>query len=413
MNALGLGTNSTILNVLKSTGRIASRTWSMFWGRDGAARTSQLDGIMVLGGYDKAKVAGKKVVQPLTTTNPACPSQLVVTITDIVLNFSNGTDASIFPASASAALQACIVPDYPVLMTLPLDPFFGNFQLLTGTNITDRSFGINFFGMRYSAGSRPYTGDLTIRLQSGLSVRVPNDQLVVPSRRLDLVSGAIIIDDSSTNTGGSLGPDLVLNSIQNVNANDMVQLGRQFLSAAVLMVNIDSGEFTLWQANPTADSALIAVDARGTELAAEPFCGEDSTASAGVGGASGSPSSLPPSRGPDGAATTGVGGVSTGMVAAIVASVAAVLGLSSVAVFVLIRRRRRRETSPSDTALVDHQPKYPEQDVSYEVQGYPKAELVGSKRGSEFWHRMSSLGKATGNPRELEGSSKHLYELQG
>jgi hypothetical protein len=52
---LGLGINSTVLNALKSAGHIASRSWSMFWGLQGATAATQMDGGFVLGGFDKAK----------------------------------------------------------------------------------------------------------------------------------------------------------------------------------------------------------------------------------------------------------------------------------------------------------------------------------------------------------------------
>ncbi|KAF1356139.1 hypothetical protein BDV97DRAFT_341126 [Delphinella strobiligena] len=42
-----------------------------------------------------------------------------VTIDDLELTYPNGTTASLFKGSISAALLACIVPDFPVMMTLP------------------------------------------------------------------------------------------------------------------------------------------------------------------------------------------------------------------------------------------------------------------------------------------------------
>lgn len=150
--ALGLGSNSTILNVLKTSGQIASRSWSMFWGRTGATANTQLDGSFVFGGYDRAKVSGANYTQRLSSSEPNCGTSMVVTITNIVLNFANGTDASLFDGIQSSAIAACIVPDYPVLMTMPLDPYFSSFQTLTNASITDRSFGVYFYGMIYNTG---------------------------------------------------------------------------------------------------------------------------------------------------------------------------------------------------------------------------------------------------------------------
>jgi hypothetical protein len=153
MNAVGLGDNSTLVTMLKSTGKIASRAWSMFWGRNGALASAQLNGIFVLGGYDKAKTQGRPYALPLADSTAKCPTRMMVTISDMILNFSNGTNASLFPRAASNAIQACIVPDYPVLMTLPLNPYFSRFETLTNQSLQDRSLGLVYFANRYSSNS--------------------------------------------------------------------------------------------------------------------------------------------------------------------------------------------------------------------------------------------------------------------
>ncbi|KAK8139053.1 hypothetical protein PG984_002433 [Apiospora sp. TS-2023a] len=275
--AFGLGANSTLLTALKQTSKILSRSWGLFWGRNGGTASSQLDGSIVFGGYDRAKVSGPKYVQALSKS-AGCATNLVVTVSDMILNFPNGTNVSIFPQSRSTALAACIIPDYPTLLTLPFKPYVENFQALTGmNNDLERSFGLNYYSIRYTRGNVPYVfllhvvpklafanyassyaGDLTIQLQSGLLVRVPNDQLVVPHVDIDPSTGAPVVN--------STGPDLVINSIQDINANDLPQLGRQFLSAAYLMVNMEADQFTLWAANPTSDQDLVAVDKANQEV---------------------------------------------------------------------------------------------------------------------------------------------------
>lgn len=74
---------------------------------------------------------------------------MLVTIADMKLNYPNGTDASIFDGSQSSAIRACIEPSHPVLLTLPTDPYFTNFEIFTKSNITDRSFGVYYYGMLY------------------------------------------------------------------------------------------------------------------------------------------------------------------------------------------------------------------------------------------------------------------------
>ncbi|KAI1455301.1 acid protease [Annulohypoxylon moriforme] len=260
MALLGLGTNSTLLNTLQESGKIGSKTWSFFWGRSSGPSASQTDGSLVLGGYDRAKVAsGERYVEKLQDSMSPCATQMVVTITDMVLNFPNGTDVSMFPQSLSTALTACIVPDYPVLMTIPSDPFMNNFfQLTDAAQFHERSFGINYYSFQYNESETRYDGDITIKLQSGLSVRVANDQLVTPDVDINPVTGELIANYTN--------PDLVINGLQNISSNDMPQLGRQFLSAAYLMVNQDSRQFSLWAANPVSGEDLVAVDVDGVDI---------------------------------------------------------------------------------------------------------------------------------------------------
>jgi hypothetical protein len=153
--AMGLGSNSTILSALKSSGQIGSRSWSMFWGRTGGTANTQLDGNFVFGGYDRAKVTGANYTRSLSTARENCSTNMLVTITDLVLNFPNGTDASLLGGVESAAIAACIVPDYPVLMTIPLDPYFSNFETLTNGSTIDRSFGLYYYGMLYDGSTKP------------------------------------------------------------------------------------------------------------------------------------------------------------------------------------------------------------------------------------------------------------------
>ena len=60
MNALGVGSNSLLLGTLAEQHHIASRSFSMWWGRDGGSVSATQDGIFVLGGYDQAKTLGRK-----------------------------------------------------------------------------------------------------------------------------------------------------------------------------------------------------------------------------------------------------------------------------------------------------------------------------------------------------------------
>ena len=338
--AFGLGKKSTILSALISSGDIVSRTWSMFYGWTGDTVRSQLDGTFVFGGYDKAKVVGDGFSIAMTD-NEACDSGLMVTIEDMILNFPNGTTESLFEFS-SDSISACIMPDYPVLMTIPLDPYFNKFQNLTDTWLDDRSFGLAYYSMLYSSDDEPYQGDLTFKIQSGPSIRISNDQLVVSEKKVDSSTGALASNATSRN--------LILNPVQQINAKDMPKLGRQFLSAAYLMVNQDAQRFTLWPANPTNAQELVAIDKDGQEVTE--FCAEgkstpsastetsrpSSTTSATAGASSNATS--PGSTSSSSVPLTTIVGIAAGSVTGII--------LIVLAVWCLYRRRRVNKVTDPD-----------------------------------------------------------------
>ena len=123
-NVLGLGSNSTFLSALSTLGLIASKTVSIFSGLAGT--NGNMDGSLVIGGYDSAKFSGPSLSNPiqLQNTNPAsefinnCGTGLFVSVQDISLNLPNGSTPSILGGNFSTGLSMCIDPAYPGI-TLP------------------------------------------------------------------------------------------------------------------------------------------------------------------------------------------------------------------------------------------------------------------------------------------------------
>lgn len=158
--ALGLGPDSTLLSTLVDSGTIASRTWSWFWGLSGALSSDstqpQLDGSLVLGGYDKTKVDGGGYKQSIMTGSGRCDTGLFSTLTDITLNWVDGTSSSLFAdGDASSLLAACIDPSYPALLTIPMYPYWSNFQTITDARVTGHSRGLQWYNMLYNEGETP------------------------------------------------------------------------------------------------------------------------------------------------------------------------------------------------------------------------------------------------------------------
>ena len=150
---LGLGRNSTFLRTLASAGDIGTRAYSVFWGLMGVKQTQ---GSLVLGGMDKSLIVdqGANLTAPLVYT-AACKTGMLVTINDILLDWPNGTDQSIFGGSNSEVFQACINPNAAGLVALPYK-YSQTFQAYVGGEPPDgkseaRSLGLDYFTMVYNA----------------------------------------------------------------------------------------------------------------------------------------------------------------------------------------------------------------------------------------------------------------------
>ena len=140
-NTLGLGKNSTLLNGLFSAGKIASRTWSIFEGWTGADSQNQTNGSLILGGYDAAQTKGKNITVKFATDpgdEYAFRCHMVVTVRDMQLRFTNGSNASLFDSTASTAVPYCIIPTYsPITLT-----YAAWVNFLSLTNSSDLSNGV-------------------------------------------------------------------------------------------------------------------------------------------------------------------------------------------------------------------------------------------------------------------------------
>ncbi len=312
--------------MLKGAGRIGSRTWSLWWGLDGAEENAQMDGSLVFGGYDAAKIQGTTNHTDRITVSALCSTGLTVTISEISLNFPNGSTPNLLnPLFGSTLIQACISFGSN-LMTLPLSPYYERFEAWTETTSITRSVGNDFFTMTYPTDS-VYQGDLTIKLDSGLAFRIPNSQLVKPDIYI-ADSGRIEVNDTVRN--------VMIYSLQDVNENDLPRLGRYFLTAAYLMVNYDTETFTLWEANPTTETELVAV---GGDASAS--C--TSNLSANASDASGSQSAIPRAD----------GSWSAGQIAGAVIGILA--GLTAVSLLAWWFFRRRKSTAAVEVSQATSQ----------------------------------------------------------
>ena len=160
-------------------------------------------------------------------------------------------------------------------------------------------------------------------MSSGLEVQIPNDQLVVPD--VSIASDGTTIFDPSVR-------EVMINSLQQINSNDMPLLGHTFLSQVYLNVNYDLNFFSLWSAKATGEEDLVAISADGTL-----GCGKGQTPKAGnitsPSGQNGSNHDNDPTINQSGMSSGEKAGIALGTIAAF-----ALL----VAVFFTVRYYRRR-----------------------------------------------------------------------
>ncbi|KAF2152756.1 hypothetical protein K461DRAFT_268647 [Myriangium duriaei CBS 260.36] len=328
---LGLGYNSTFLSTLRSAGRIASRTWSMFYGRVGVTPSSHMDGTLVLGGYDQAKVLGQGAQAPLTQDG-TCPTDMIVVVSGMYLNFPNGTDYNVFSRQKSTSFKACILPYYTSLISMPYD-LFQDLNKGWGDPTWDntRSTGLNFWNVVYNTNVAPYSGDLSIVVTVGgvdLSIRIPNNQLFMPD---------ITFGNSGELTVNTSRQVALVYPLLPPNDKDLAVLGRNFLTAAYLMANQDTRTFTLWAANATTDSRLVGVDEKGSDITGN-GCAQTNTTIT-----SNTTNPLVPSSAPsDTIAAPVKNGLSSSSIIGIAVGAAGATALVALAAFLIYRYRKRR-----------------------------------------------------------------------
>jgi len=136
LHTLGLGSDSVFLDALVKAGKIPSHVWSFFWGRPEGP--SQVDGSVVLGGYDRRKVTGSNYTQRLDYSEATgCWTGMKVTISRIEANFRNGSNFNII--DKDQPLSVCIVPHRQHLLEPPqavLEAFL-DITSMTSTNASD------------------------------------------------------------------------------------------------------------------------------------------------------------------------------------------------------------------------------------------------------------------------------------
>ncbi|KAL2131438.1 hypothetical protein VTI74DRAFT_5107 [Chaetomium olivicolor] len=385
LHPLGLGSNSTYLNALAAAKMIPSRVWSIFWGRmwTGSA-TTDMDGSIVLGGYDKEKVIGRNFTQPLDySEETGCWTGMKVTVSDFIVNFKNGTDVSLMPRNS--AVTVCIVPQRQLLWEAPAG-IIGNFEVATGMIERNMSFGLHRDArvVNMSNVQTIFDGDVTFLLSSGMQVRVPNNQFIVP---------AVDFDSNGSRTVNKSQKEILMSPV----GSNPATLGRYFFTSAYLMVDHDAGTFTLWQANPSTKSTLTPVISKASDGGCKVETDDG-----------------------DGAGASSSSSVNKGVIAGAAVGGAAVLaGLAALIVF-LLRRKKKKQNMQANIPL--QQSQETDEGFYYKVDNSGPKEVPGSlphmaEMRADEWHRPGELhGESVDGPHgnaSIPMPERLTYELDG
>ena len=174
-----------------------------------------------------------------------------------------------------------------------------------------------------------FSGNITLSFGSGFSINILSTQLVLPE---------VGVDDHGAITANLSTREILMTPPQSLNFNDQIVLGIPFFTAAYLLVKYDQQPptFSLWRANASQSSELIALDTDGSQ------CG----AGAPVTSAPNSATSAPASSG--GSTTATHSAVLTpGAIAGIAIGASVVVAAIVILWWWLARKRRGR--TPNDT----------------------------------------------------------------
>jgi hypothetical protein len=114
-NVMGLGRNSSIANALIEAKITGSKVWSLFTGWTGDSLETQSDGCLVIDGYDLAKIVSESTFTQNVILSTACPSGLMIAISDVLVNYSNGSTMSLMDSTGLTDQNACLTVEYPLL----------------------------------------------------------------------------------------------------------------------------------------------------------------------------------------------------------------------------------------------------------------------------------------------------------
>jgi hypothetical protein len=111
LNSLGLGLDSTLLQTLTKTRAIVSKTWSLFYGHFGSTSDTQMNGVVALGGFDRAKTQGDNETFDVVFDGSCRTGLRTAFATSIDVGYENGTEDGLIQAPTFM----CLDPSLPIM----------------------------------------------------------------------------------------------------------------------------------------------------------------------------------------------------------------------------------------------------------------------------------------------------------
>ncbi|KIV97165.1 hypothetical protein PV10_00947 [Exophiala mesophila] len=316
--SLGIGFNSTFLNALVDNDLAPIKSWGLWPGSRSVSEPR--NGLLIVGGYDSARVGGDWVT---FDSIPTCTTCLQIRDMEWITDDNNKT--SIF-AGTQEALQVSINP-YGDLLSVP-QGVYENFGRATGGVYDPDQSG---FSWVRADGGAP-NGTLRVTLQNGYETDIPHTEIFTRPRGYNSTTGAYVVMNQTVDT----------TLMQNVTSSSGVPMfGMPFLTMNYMIMDVEENQFRLApairqnfasQGGGVIERKLCEGLADPTESATPPGSTSE------PGGSNDNPEVT------DGGSGTPVGAIVGGVVGGI-----AGLALLALAILFFLRRRRARANEAAVT----------------------------------------------------------------
>jgi hypothetical protein len=242
IGVLGIGSNSTFVNTLVASGAAPANSWGLWVGSRSV--WDPVDGLMVIGGFDTARINGQSQTFESFNTCFMC-----TVVADLTYEHSNGSKLSLF-TNRSEILQIALQP-FSHTLSLPQD-IYDNFQHATGA-VYDPSQASLIYNT-----TEPPRGNLSVTFANGYTTVIPWTELFTPPRQFSSSGVYSITNDS-----------ILLAEVSNdTDPSFVANFGLPFLTMNYLTVNASNETLPSFSLAPAYRNSLY--QGEGTSI--QKFC---------------------------------------------------------------------------------------------------------------------------------------------